>query len=93
METKFEANKESHPQENEAHPQTNSGVKDSFDPYMQNMNNTLCKDLSAIEEWPEAHNEHVRLTLSRVGDYQYAEADPLICKILNFSPPKNFRPR
>jgi len=53
----------------------NHGVKDSFDPYMQKMNGTLCKDLSAIEEWPEPHNDKVNLTLSRVGDFHQPDGD------------------
>lgn len=71
MNDKFHANRSEaeDPNSQDGHRPKPDVYGDSMQPYMEKMNTNLCKDLPAIDEFPEQTNDRVNLTLSRVGDF------------------------
>jgi hypothetical protein len=71
MNDQFHANRPGNatPNSQDGHHSRPDGYGDSMQPFMEKMNTNLCKDLPAIDEFPEQTNDRVNLTLSRVGDF------------------------
>jgi hypothetical protein len=74
MNDQFHANRagDETPNSQDGHPPRHHAYDDSMQPYMEKMNTNLCKDLPAIDEFPEQTNDRVNLTLSRVGDFHHS---------------------
>jgi hypothetical protein len=89
MNDQFHGNRaeDEHSRSVDGHPPRHDAYGDSMQPYMEKMNTKLCKDLPAIDEFPEQTNDRVNLTLSRVGDFHHSARHPEG----KFFSPKNFR--
>jgi hypothetical protein len=74
MNDQFHANRheDETPNSQDGHFPRHDAYGDSMQPYMEKMNTKLCKDLPAIDEFPEQTNGRVNLTLSRVGDFHHS---------------------